>query len=206
MAPQQCSAGVACSPSKSSVLWALVAYRLLVVVAGTAVAPPEVGPRVLLKNSANSNTTMPLVGLGMPLSNSYAAVGTFLAIGGRRTDSAISYTGAEPGIGLSMREWIADGGDRAELFIGSKVGPGGACWPLGYNESISQAKMILGYYNQLNSTAGRSPPAVASVGQLDTLLVHWPVNGQRGGAVFRPEHDALLCTERPLDPDHRQIL
>jgi diketogulonate reductase-like aldo/keto reductase len=106
-----------------------------------------------------------------------------LAIGGRRTDSAISYTGAEPGIGLSMREWIADGGDRAELFIGSKVGPGGACWPLGYNESISQAKMILGYYNQLNSTAGRSPPAVASVGQLDTLLVHWPVNGQRGGAV-----------------------
>ena len=37
--------------------------------------------------------------------------------------------------------------------------------------------MILGYYNQLNSTPGRSPPAVASIGQLDTLLVHWPVNG-----------------------------
>ena len=85
-----------------------------------------------------------------------------------------------------MREWIADGGDRAELFIGSKIGPGGACWPLGHNESITQAKMIVGFYDELNSSAGRSPPAVGSVGQLDTLLIHWPVNGLPANTLLGP--------------------
>jgi hypothetical protein len=41
-----------------------------------------------------------------------------------------------------MREWMAadpQTNKREELFIGSKIGPGGGCWPLGYNESIAQA-------------------------------------------------------------------
>lgn len=64
---------------------------------------PPVGPRVVLTNAADSNTSMPLVGLGMPCGPSYSCsqdsyVGTqsFLALGGRRTDSADSYTGDPP--------------------------------------------------------------------------------------------------------------
>ena len=106
--------------------------------------------------------------------SSYEATLTFLALGGRHTDSADSYTDAEPGIGLAMREWIAAdpaNNQRSELFIASKIGPGGACWPLGYNESIAQAKMIIGYYNQLPS-----PMPTTNITQLDLLLIHWPVN------------------------------
>jgi diketogulonate reductase-like aldo/keto reductase len=45
----------------------------------------------------------------------------------------------------------------------------GACFPLGYNESIQQAKAIIGYYNSLQ-------PSKNAITQLDLLLVHWPVN------------------------------
>ena len=123
---------------------------------------------------------MPLAGLGMPCGpsyscsqSSYEATLTFLALGGRHTDSADSYTDAEPGIGLAMREWMAAGpsNKREDLFIGTKIGPGGECWPLGYNESIAQAKMIIGYYNQLPS-----PMPTENVTQLDLLMIHWPIN------------------------------
>ena len=140
--------------------------------------PPRSVP---LRNAAAPGMTMPLAGLGMPCGptykcgqSSYEATLTFLALGGRHTDSADSYTGAEPGIGLAMREWMAADpatNTRADLFIASKIGPGGACWPLGYNESINQAKMIVGYYNALPSVA-----PTANITQLDLLLIHWPVN------------------------------
>ena len=132
----------------------------------------------------------------------HTATATFLALGGRHTDSAISYTDAEPGIGLAMREWMAASpgtNKREDLFITSKVGPGGACWPLGFNESIAQAKLILGYYNELPlgpspplpttadaaTTAGatpartplpRSASANVNITQLDMLIIHWPLN------------------------------
>jgi diketogulonate reductase-like aldo/keto reductase len=55
--------------------------------------------------------------------SSYNSTKTFLAAGGRRTDSADSYTDAELGIGLAMREWKASGaGTRKDIFIVSKVG------------------------------------------------------------------------------------
>ena len=44
--------------------------------------------------------------------------------------------------------------------------------PLGYNESIAQAKMILGFYNELPST--QMP--TTNITQLDMLIIHWPVN------------------------------
>jgi diketogulonate reductase-like aldo/keto reductase len=152
--------------------------------AATVVAPAVAAqqPRsVPLLNAAETGMTMPLAGMGMPCGptykcpqSSYEATLTFLALGGRHTDSADSYTGAEPGIGLAMREWMAAdpaNHKRSELFIGSKIGPGGACWPLGYNESIAQAKMIITYYNSLPS-----PMPTVNITRLDLLLIHWPVN------------------------------
>ena len=73
-----------------------------------------------------------------------------------------------------MREWMSSDprlNTRDSLFLGTKIGPGGACWPLGYNESIAQAKTILGYYNQLPSSAP-SP----NITKLDLLMIHWPIN------------------------------
>ena len=135
-------------------------------------------PSVVLQNAADANVAMPLAGLGMPCGPTYAcsidayqATKTFLALGGRRTDSADSYAGAEPGIGRAMREWMVGGGSpRSDLFIVSKAGPGGACFPMGYNESIQQARTIIDYYNQV------SVQGSANITQLDLLLVHWPVN------------------------------
>ena len=139
------------APMKAAVL-------AVMLVGGTAVQPQHSTPP--LRNAADPGVTMPFAGLGMPCGptytckqSSYEGTLTFLALGGRHTDSADSYTGAEPGIGLAMREWMASdpaANRRADLFIGSKIGPGGACWPLGYKESINQAKMILGYYNSLS--------------------------------------------------------
>jgi|EP01043_Picozoa_sp_COSAG02_P014793 diketogulonate reductase-like aldo/keto reductase len=150
----------------------MVGRVAMVVQPGTSTPP--------LRNAADPGVVMPYAGLGMPCGptyqcgqSAYEGTLTFLALGGRHTDSADSYTGAEPGIGLAMREWMAgDAANRREdLFIASKIGPGGACWPLGYNESINQAKMILDYYNQLPS-----PMPTPNITQLDLLLIHWPIN------------------------------
>ena len=64
-----------------------------------------------------------------------------------RAVASCADTDAEPGIGLAMREWMASAPEtnkRSDLFIGTKIGPGGGCWPLGYNESIAQAKIAQG--------------------------------------------------------------
>ena len=110
------------------------AVLAVMLVGGTAAQPQHSTPP--LRNAADPGVTMPFAGLGMPCGptytckqSSYEGTLTFLALGGRHTDSADSYTGAEPGIGLAMREWMASdpaANRRADLFIGSKIGPGGS--------------------------------------------------------------------------------
>lgn len=190
---RQKEGGLTDAPMKAAVL-------AVMLVGGTAVQPQHSTPP--LRNAADPGVTMPFAGLGMPCGptytckqSSYEGTLTFLALGGRHTDSADSYTGAEPGIGLAMREWMASdpaANRRADLFIGSKIGPGGACWPLGYNESINQAKMILGYYNSL-------PPVspAPNITQLDLLLVHWPVNS--GPCPHQPGKGTIPTTDPLCD-------
>jgi len=73
------------------------------------VADPGVGPSIVLKNVASPGVAMPLVGLGMPCGytcpacpgygckqSSYDATLTFLALGGRHTDSAARNEGRNP--------------------------------------------------------------------------------------------------------------
>ena len=70
----------------------------------------------------------------------------------------LSPYGIEPGIGQAIKD---SGVPREDVFIVSKTGPGGLAWPLGYNETISQAEEIVANY---------------STTYVDLLLVHWPVN------------------------------
>merc|ERR1711971_481408 len=124
---------------------------------------------LLLKNAADIGVYMPAMGLGtgcqvggcdpsQPRSMaSLNMASTWFELGGSRIDSAISY-GIEPGIGLAMQR---SGIPRNQIFITSKTGPGGLCFPIGYNETLRQAEEIL---------RSLSTPYV------DLLLVHWPVN------------------------------
>ena len=136
--------------------------------AAAAAAPPTV-PSVLLANAADEGVRMPATGMGtgcaiggcnwgapQPMA-SYNMSRQWLAIGGRRFDGADSY-GIEPGIGQAIKD---SGVPREDVFIVSKTGPGGLAWPLGYNETISQAEEIVANY---------------STTYVDLLLVHWPVN------------------------------
>lgn len=187
----------------------LVMFAYVLVPALASVAP-ESQYSVPLSNAAEKGMRMPLAGLGMPCGykcpvcpgyvcskSSYDATLTFLALGGRHTDSADSYTDAEPGIGLAMREWMAaspKANRRADLFIETKIGPGGGCWPLGYNESIAQAKMIIDSYNELPSSSPTN-----NITQLDLLLIHWPINC--GACAIRSTADGHCSNTIPTtDP------
>jgi hypothetical protein len=64
---------------------------------------------------------------------------SWLHLGGRRFDGAISYA-CDRGIGAAIAQ---SGVPRGEVFITSKVGPGGVPFPLGFNETLSQAQRIL---------------------------------------------------------------
>lgn len=126
-------------------------------------------PTVLLKNAAEPGIKMPATGLGTGCAiggcnwgapKPFASLNMskqWLSIGGRRFDGADSY-GIEPGIGQAIKESKVP---RSEVFIVSKTGPGGLAWPLGYNETISQAEQIVANY---------------STTYVDLLLIHWPVN------------------------------
>jgi aryl-alcohol dehydrogenase-like predicted oxidoreductase len=72
-----------------------------------------------------------------------------------------------------------------------QVGPGGACFPLGRNESIEQAKEIIQSYNQLTPSTG---PAIT---ELDLLLVHWPVN--YGPCSVPAGHKTIPTTDLACD-------
>eukprot|EP00040_Diaphanoeca_grandis_P036084 m.228953 g.228953 ORF g.228953 m.228953 type:complete len:350 (+) comp33548_c18_seq1:14-1063(+) len=146
---------------------AVTATTCLLMMQPTAGTPNV--PAIMLQNTANPGVMMPFAGLGTgckiggctvhPGSNmlAYNMSLQWLAIGGRRFDGADSY-GIEPGIGKAIKD---SGVPREEIFILSKTGPGGLCWPLGYNETIQQAMEIVKNY---------------SVASVDLMLVHWPTN------------------------------
>ncbi|XP_062506389.1 aldo-keto reductase Mvan_2161-like [Corticium candelabrum] len=136
----------------------------------------NVVPSVLLQNSATNNVLMPATGLG---TGGYAltldshgeywndsiaekSVSLWLKLGGRRIDGSFSYMD-QVGIGRAIK---ASGIPRKEIFITSKVGPGGANkngvqlgGPLGYNDSLKQMEQVLGSLG---------------VTYVDLLLIHWP--------------------------------
>jgi diketogulonate reductase-like aldo/keto reductase len=86
---------------------------------------------------------------------SYNSSLSWLRLGGRRFDGAISYA-CDRGIGAAIAQ---SGVPRREVFVTSKIGPGGVPFPLGYNETKSQAKRILA---DLDSS------------YVDLLLIHEP--------------------------------
>ena len=119
---------------------------------------------VELFNAADRGVFMPVAGLGTALSScfntstpnaSFAASLLWLRLGGRRFDGALSY-GCDTGIGSAIR---ASGVPRGEIFVVSKIGPGGLPLALGYNETLHQARRIL---SDLKDT------------HVDLLLVHEP--------------------------------
>lgn len=152
----------------------LHAMPLPILAALALAASPDATPTFELKQAADPGVHMPQAGIGLGNigkygNNSYAAVNatlSFLRLGGRRTDSADSY-GDELGIGLALRKFMNETKTlRSDLFIVSKIGPGGLSFPLGFNESQMQARGIVANY----SGGSRMITAV------DLLLVHWPVN------------------------------
>lgn len=133
-------------------------------------------PAVRLRNAAQENVMMPVIGIG---TGAYApnstfphgeywndsvaekAVGEWLRLGGRRIDAAFSYHD-QVGIGRAIRQ---SGIPRDQIFITSKVGPGGSGkggvpgGALGYNDTLQQMEKVL---SSLNVT------------YVDLLLIHWP--------------------------------
>ena len=80
---------------------------------------------------------------------------SWLLLGGRRFDGAISYA-CDRGIGAAIAQ---SGVPRSEVFVTSKIGPGGVPFALGFNETKIQAKQIL-------ADLGSS--------YVDLLLIHEP--------------------------------
>ena len=173
---------------------------------GTRTAAGTV-PCVMLNHSADRGVCMPLAGLGMgsavwetspDLYLAANATRAFLQLGGRRTDSADSYRN-ELGVGLGMRRFMnATRTPRSAIFIGSKIGPGGLCYPLGYNEAQAQARGIVANYS--GARGGSSSPAAGhgAISFVDLLLIHWPTNYgpcQYSGGPSIPTTDPL-CDRR----------
>ena len=122
-------------------------------------------PSVPLHNAAAPGMTMSARGLGTggpgcynESSDQLASLNSslsWLRLGGRRFDGAISYA-CDRGIGLAIKK---SGVPRHEVFVTSKIGPGGVPFPLGFNETMAQAKRIL---------------SDISSDYVDLLLVHEP--------------------------------
>ena len=108
------------------------------------------GPCVPLHNAAAPGMTMSASGLGTggpgcynESSDQLASLNSslsWLQLGGRRFDGAISYA-CDRGIGLAIKR---SGVSRSDVFVTSKVGPGGVPFALGFNETTAQATRILG--------------------------------------------------------------
>tara|TARA_B110001452_G_scaffold89748_1_gene73683 strand:- start:339 stop:1361 length:1023 start_codon:yes stop_codon:yes gene_type:complete len=136
---------------------------------------------VLLRNAAAPDSRMPVAGLGTDFSfcenasasgnQSFAPSLSWLQLGGRRFDGALSY-GCDKGVGSAIR---ASGVPRNEAFVVSKIGPGGLPLPLGFNETLSQAAQIL------DETGS----------YIDLLLVHEPFSywPDPTGAAKSPSSD-----------------
>ena len=87
----------------------------------------------------------------------YIASQQWIELGGKRIDAAITYPSVK-GVGAGMlnitQNYTAI--PRSQLFITNKMGP---TLPLGYNDTISQFKQLLSYFQ---------------VDYFDLLLIHWP--------------------------------
>ena len=122
------------------------------------------GATVTLRNSADPNVQMPLIGLGtggygscLGIDNKTCcatkacwwskpcpsmardATRNWLQLGGLRIDSANSYDN-DDAVGKGLRDARIP---RDHLFITSKLAGGGADFPMGFDEVIDQAKHIL---------------------------------------------------------------
>lgn len=120
---------------------------------------------VRLQNAAEPGMTMSAAGLGTSApgcfnesSDQLQSLNSsllWLQLGGRRFDGAISYA-CDRGVGRAIAK---SGVPRSEVFVTSKIGPGGVPFALGFNETFAQAARIL-----------------ADLGSeyVDLLLVHEP--------------------------------
>ena len=146
---------------------------------------------VLLNNTAQPGVYFPANGLGTGCAVGGCNAATrgkaqqvaeqmtaqWLRLGGRRIDSADSY-GIGHGVGRAV---AASGVPRSEIFIVSKTGPGGLCYPLGYNETLSQARGIAA---NLSTTP-------------DLLLIHWPTN--YGPCAIHGPHQTIPTSDPLCD-------
>lgn len=168
----------------------LLPLALPLFVSALSSGPHDVVPTVRLANAAKSGLVMPATGMGTGCAiggcnwgdpQPFASLNMskqWLRIGGRRFDGADSY-GIEPGIGQAIKQ---SGVPRSEIFITSKIGPGGLAWPLGYNETLEQAQQIVANY---------------STTHIDLLLIHWPTN--YGPCSFHGPKPSIPTTDPACD-------
>ena len=91
------------------------------------------------------------------------AVAQFIALGGRRVDSANGYRNQDA-VGAAINAAVASGAvKREELFVGTKIG---AYLPMGYGETWNQTAIIL---------------RTTQLEYLDNILMHWPDCETGGG-------------------------
>lgn len=127
----------------------LVGFGTTAVSAESHVLEGRTPPGLTLHNAAAPGLMMSATGLGTggpgcynESSDQLASLNSslsWLRLGGRRFDGAISYA-CDRGVGAAM---ALSGVPRHEVFVASKVGPGGVPFALGYNETKAQAEQIL---------------------------------------------------------------
>eukprot|EP01116_Phalansterium_solitarium_P010973 TRINITY_DN2657_c0_g1_i2.p1 TRINITY_DN2657_c0_g1~~TRINITY_DN2657_c0_g1_i2.p1 ORF type:complete len:181 (+),score=43.69 TRINITY_DN2657_c0_g1_i2:54-545(+) len=141
-------------------------------------------PSVPLHNAAVPGTMMPVIGLGVGAyglqgggNGEYwdddvaeAAVGKWLALGGRRLDTSLKYYNDIVGVGRALSATTVP---RSEIFVTSKVDD-----PFGYDTTMQHFATIL---QSLNTS------------YVDLLLIHWPgpiaYNFTAGSAITCPDGD-----------------
>jgi 2,5-diketo-D-gluconate reductase A len=113
-------------------------------------------------------TGLPFVGFGTYLianEDAPGAVATAIEAGYRHIDTAAGYHNEE-GVGEGIRRGLsANGLDRAELFVTTKLWPGNPAWgdaPKGYDETISAFEVSL---------------AALGLDYVDLYLIHAPSGG-----------------------------
>jgi len=105
---------------------------------------------------------MPQIGFGLyliPRADTAAAVQEALAVGYRHFDSASFYDN-EAESGAALRTWLAEGHDRSELFVTTKV------WTTDLTDVDSAVRSAKISIDELG------------LGFVDLLMVHWPVPGK----------------------------
>jgi len=148
-------------------------------------------PAVLLRNAAQPNTMMPVVGLGTGgygspngtggehWNDSVAQQATldWLSVGGRRIDTSLSY-GDQTGIGNAIK---MSGIPRDQIFVTSKVDD-----PYGYDTTLEHFTGVL---------------QTLQMDYVDLLLIHWPgIPGQNiSGPNCTSDRDCRQQTWKALE-------